>query len=345
VVQTVSEKMPTRSFALFYRHTTTWVAAFLLYAAMPARGACPSDHEATEAAFIQTATGTIHGSLRLPSTGKDWPVVLIVSGSGPTDRDGNNALLPGRNDSLKWLASSLADAGIASLRYDKRGVCESRDAALSEVDLRFEHYVQDAAQWLQKLKADARFSGVAILGHSEGSLIAMLAAQQGPAQALVSIAGPAEQASNILRKQLLGLKPPSLADTNERLLSSLESGVAVPEVPAELSAIYRPSVQPYLISWFKYTPSTVLALTRLPTLIVQGNADVQVRIEQALALHAAQPNAELLIVNGMNHVLKSAPQEPSRQMEAYSNPSLPLAKDMVAGVTGFLSRTLNAPQR
>jgi hypothetical protein len=131
-------------------------------------------------------------------------VVLIIAGSGPTDRDGNSQGIKGKNNSLKMVAQELAKAGYASVRFDKRGIAASIGAATSESAMRFEAYVQDAASWLKMLKADVRFSDVAILGHSERSLIAILAAQQQTVKALVSIAGPAQNAADALRQQFQG---------------------------------------------------------------------------------------------------------------------------------------------
>src|SRR4051794_11632517 len=125
------------------------------------------------------ADKTLHSTLLLPKhMSKAMPIVLMISGSGPTDRNGNSPMLPGKNNSLLMLAEGLASNGIASLRYDKRGIGESAAAMVSEADLRFETYVDDAVSWCEQLRKDARFSKVIIAGHSEGSLIGMLAAKR-----------------------------------------------------------------------------------------------------------------------------------------------------------------------
>ena len=110
----------------------------------------PATVTAAEEVAIHEAGGRLHGTLLLPAAGGMAPVVLIVPGSGPTDRDGNQPQL--RNDSLKQLAEGLAKRGIASLRIDKRGIAASRAAAKQESDLRFDDYVADAAAWLDLLK-------------------------------------------------------------------------------------------------------------------------------------------------------------------------------------------------
>jgi len=310
-------------------------AAALLFLA--AGSACAQTVE--EQIALDTATGQIAGTLQLPAAAESKPrVVLIIAGSGPTDRDGNSALLPGRNDSLKMLAVALAEEGIASVRYDKRGVAASLAAGSTESELRFETYVDDAAAWIGKLKADPRFGSVAVIGHSEGSLIGMLAAQQAGAAAFVSIAGIADGPSTVLRKQLAGKLPPELDKDSERILASLENGATVDQVPPALMTLYRPSVQPYMISWFKYVPSQRIAALTMPVLIVQGNTDIQVAVAQANGLHRAKPDATLAIIPGMNHVFKHVRADPALQAAAYSDPTLPVSPLLVKAVTDFLRK-------
>ena len=299
---------------------------------------------------LNTAGGALHGSLLLPAAvtpaapatpatpaAAKVPVVLIIAGSGPTDRDGNSAGLPGPNHSLKLLAQGLAAGGWASVRYDKRGVAASAAAGPREADLRLDHYVQDAAAWLRLLRADGRFGPLVVLGHSEGSLIAMLAAKDVAVDGLVSLAGPAAGAANVLRAQLAGRLPPPLAARNEALLLALERGETVVDVPPELAALYRPSVQPYLISWFRHVPQSVLATLKMPIQVLQGDTDLQVTVADAQALQQARPGTELVIVAGMNHVLKTVPPDLPSQLASYSNPGLPLADALMPRLLRFLA--------
>jgi len=304
----------------------------------------PASAAVQEQSFnLQTPTGTVAGTLALPSAGARVPVVLIIAGSGPTDRDGNSAGLPGRNDSLKMLAAALADAGFASVRYDKRGIGASRAAGPAESALRFDTYVDDALAWIATLKADARFTQVAVLGHSEGALTGMLAARRGGAAACVSVAGVAQGPGAILRRQLAGKLPPQLIEVNEKILASLERGEAVAEVPPALATLYRPGVQPYIISWMRYDPAREIAALQIPVLIAQGTTDIQVGVDQAQLLKAAKPDAMLVIVPGMNHVLKAVPADAPNPIASYSDPSLPLAPQLAAAIVGFL-RALPALQ-
>jgi pimeloyl-ACP methyl ester carboxylesterase len=282
---------------------------------------------------------SIHSTLLLPmDTTHSMPAVLLISGSGPTDRDGNSSTLPGKNNSLRMLAEGLAMNGIASLRYDKRGVGESAKAVTSEADLRFETNIDDAAAFCEQLRADKRFSSVVIAGHSEGSLIGMVAAKKCNASGFISIAGAGRPASEILRIQLAGKLPPALATQSEAILKDLEAGKTTEKPPAELFAIYRPSVQPYMISWFRYDPAKSIAALSVPVLIIQGTTDIQVSLDDAKRLAAANPRAKLLIVEGMNHVLKSVSSDKTKQAASYGDPTLMLAPDLLMNIVDFVRK-------
>lgn len=293
---------------------------------------------AAEPVTLTTPTGVLHGTLQRPAGAGPHPVALLIAGSGPTDRDGNSALLPGRNNSLMQLAAALAERGVASVRYDKRGIAASAAAGPREADLRFDTLVDDAAWWVQQLAADARFARVLVAGHSEGALIGTLAAAQSPTAALVLLAGPSEPAATVLRRQLAGRLPPSLADRSEALLKTLEAGRTDADVPEALNVLYRPSVQPYLVSWFRHDPAQALARLSLPCLIVQGSTDLQVLPDDARRLHAARPACTLALVDGMNHVLKTVPADPAAQQASYGNPALPLAEGLQQSLTAFLTQ-------
>jgi pimeloyl-ACP methyl ester carboxylesterase len=287
---------------------------------------------------LVTPTGIIDGTLTLPAEAHP-PVALLVAGSGPTDRNGNSTLLPGPNDSYLMLALGLAERGIASVRYDKRGVGQSRAAMRSEAELRFDDYVSDAEAWVQKLLQDGRFPGVGIIGHSEGSLVGMLAAARTKTGAYVSIAGAGEPASQLIRGQLSSI-PENLRGEAGRILKVLEHGQAVSDVPESLNALFRPSVQPYLLSWFQYDPAAVLAGLGLSVLVAQGTADLQVGVDQAQMLHRAKPDAELRIIEGMNHVLKLVGEDLAKNQRSYSDPSLPVDGQLLKAVGDFLLRYL-----
>lgn len=285
---------------------------------------------------LSTPTGSIKGTLAWPEQTSRAPVVLIIAGSGPTDRDGNAAVAGSRNDSLKLLAAALSQAGIASVRYDKRGVGQSAAAGKAEIDMRFEDYVRDAEAWVAQLSPDPRFVSVGIIGHSEGALIGTLVAKNGRIASLALVAGVSETAPAVLRRQLAGRLPPELANRNEAILTALEQGRTVSDVPPQLMALYRPSVQPYLISWLKYVPTQEIAGVATPCLILQGDTDIQVRPEDARALGRAQPGCRVELVQGMNHIMKRVAANQAQQIASYGDPTLPIAPELVALIAKFV---------
>lgn len=289
-----------------------------------------------DSAALVTLTGRVEGTLELPAHSLPVPVVLIIAGSGPTDRDGNSRVLPGRNNSLKMLAAGLAEHGIASLRYDKRGIAASRAAMTKEDDVRFDHFVSDAEGWIKQLRADPRFSTITVLGHSEGSLIGMIAAREANADGYVSIAGTGRNAKDIIAAQLAAQLPPAVVEQSKQIMNKVELGEKVDSIPPFLAALFRPSVQPYLRSWFKYTPTAEIAKLTIPTLVAQGTTDIQVSEEDAKLLANALPSARLLVVEGMNHVMKNAPPGRAEQMPTYSDPTLPVVPKLIDDVVEFV---------
>ena len=300
-----------------------------------------ASHVWTEQEVMAERAGTLRGTLTLPEGGAEGsgavPGVVIVAGSGPVDRDGN---LPGMpNDSLKLLARGLAEQGIASVRFDKRGVGASRGAGLEESELRFGDYVHDAAAWADRLRAERRVSEVALLGHSEGALVATMAtAAAVGASRLVLVAGAGIPAGPLMARQFsAGGLPADLKAELHRILRALTAGVRVDDVPAPLQSLLRPSVQPYLTSWLPIDPAVELSRVGVPVLVVQGTTDIQVGVADARILAAARPGAALVVIDGMNHVLRSAPADRAGNVATYRNPALPLAPGLVAAVARFLS--------
>jgi pimeloyl-ACP methyl ester carboxylesterase len=299
----------------------------------------PAQGESGMPIELPVAGGKIAGTLLMPPQAfGQIPVALIIAGSGPTDRDGNSPALPGKNNMYRLLAEALAAQGIASVRYDKRGLPSSMIANLKEADLRFEHFVNDASAWITRLRNDARFSKVAVIGHSEGSLIGMLAARAARADAFVSVAGIGRRASDVLRDQLRPQlsSPPELWKASETILAAVEAGRTSEPVPPVLASLYRIQIQPYLISWFAYTPSVEFARLAAPSLIIQGTTDLQVTVAEAEVLKAARPDATLRIIDGMNHVLKAAPLDRVANIATYTDPAPPLVAELPAAIAPFI---------
>lgn len=288
-------------------------------------------------AIPQIGVSTLHGTLELPTGKGPFPVVLIIAGSGPVDRDGNAAQLGLNTDCYKLLAKALAQDGIASLRYDKRGAGEDMLLALPESQLRFGAYIEDAVEWGKQLREDKRFSTLTIIGHSEGSLIGIIAARKIPADGYVSIAGAGEPVQDVLRTQLKPKLPPDLYQQAESIIDSLEQGKTVAQVPVFLNELFRPSVQPYLISWFKYNPAKEISELKVPALIIQGERDLQVSVSDAENLKKADPSAKLVLIPSMNHVLKDVDSGQGANLATYGNPKLPLDQTLITSIKTFIT--------
>ena len=285
---------------------------------------------------LPSEPAALHGTLLTPE-GPTRAVAVILPGSGPTDRDGNS---PGGlvASTYRLLAEGLAEQGVATIRIDKRGVGGSAAAMVAEQDLTFQTYIDDARAWAAEA---ARVTGqpcVWLIGHSEGSQIALAAAQDDNPSVcgLVLLAGAGRPAGVILRDQFRAGLPEDLLAPALAALDELEAGRTVADSPPELAAFFRPSVQPYLISWIGLDPTDLIRNYEGPVMIGQGSTDIQVGMVDASALSAARPTAHLVVWEGVNHVLKLALADRSANLATYVNPNLPLAPGVVDDVAGFI---------
>lgn len=291
---------------------------------------------------LAVPNAVLEGSFVCPSTPAPWPAVLLIAGSGPTDRNSNTVGFPGTNDSFRLLAEALAARGIASLRYDKRAVGRSTGIAAGEASMTVDVFADDAAAWLRRMRLDPRLSSITVMGHSEGSLVGMLAARRAGADAFVSLEGPGRPFGQVLHEQLVARAPAPLVVEADRILAQLASGKTVDSVPPALASLFRPSVQPYWISMLRHDPATELSQLSVPVLLVQGTSDGQVSVEDARRLAGAAPKAKLALIDSMSHVLKTATLEQASQMKAYTDPTLPLPAQLIDAVAPFV-RSVRSP--
>ncbi|PTA51197.1 alpha/beta hydrolase [Shewanella morhuae] len=283
---------------------------------------------------IETGTGKLEGTLLTPDDVKDSKIVaLIIAGSGPTDRDGNNPSMT--NNSLKMLADELAKVGISSLRYDKRGIGKSKSSGLKEIDLRFDNYIDDASHWVEYLNNLSRFNKIVVIGHSEGSLIGMVVSQQKDVDKFISIAGSGQPIDQTIREQLAA-QPPVVIEQSTPILDKLLQGETVENVPEFLNSLFRPSVQPYMISWFKYDPQKEISKLNKPVLIIQGSTDIQVGLMDADKLAAANKKADKVVIKEMNHIFKEATLDKQANYQTYNQPDLPIKPELVKVISEFI---------
>ncbi|MFN6981784.1 MAG: alpha/beta hydrolase [Brevundimonas sp.] len=277
----------------------------------------------------------LHGTLLTPEN--PTAVAVILPGSGPTDRDGNSPLGVSAG-TYRLLAEELAAQGIATVRIDKRGIAASTAAGPAEADLRFDTYVTDARAWATEAASRAGRPCAWLIGHSEGALIALKAVEGGNEKVcgLVLLSGAGRPAGVVIREQLGALPEPMKTQAFDAL-TELESGRTVADTPPALAALFRPSVQPYLISWLPLDPAALIAAYDGPVFIGQGTTDIQVTTTDAQALAAADPDATLKLWNGVNHVLKIAPADRAANLATYADPALPLAPGVADDVAGFIA--------
>jgi len=286
---------------------------------------------------LMTPTGEIKGSLLMPDTKNAVPVVLLLSGSGPTDRNGNRPSMKCNN--LKMLAEALNINGIASIRFDKRNIAQSKTATTAEINLRFETYINDTKAWIDQIAKDKRFSKIIVAGHSEGALIGLVACvNNDKVKGYISIAGTGRPADEIMKEQLQ-TQPMDIRVSMYKMIDQLKNGDTIGNVPPQYNSFFRKSVQPYMISWFKYNPQIEIAKLEIPVLIVQGTMDIQVKFTDYDLLAKAKPTARKLLIPDMNHVLKSISTiDKVAQMQTYTNPDLPLEPKLADAIVQFVKK-------
>lgn len=263
-------------------------------------------------------------------------IAFILSGSGPTDRDGNTVGAFGKHNCLKLLSDALVKENISTLRVDKRGVAASAAAIAKENDLRFTTYVDDVSLWIKFLEQKG-YQEIILIGHSEGALTAtMAAAKHDKVTKLISLAGIGYSAPIILRKQLKAAYPDDLFQQADKVITSLSKGNEVKNPPQSLHLLFRPSVQPYLISWFSIDPAKELAKLKIPTLVIQGSTDLQTSPNDAKRLHKHVIKSQLKIIDEMNHVLKKAKGDQAAQIPSYIQPDMPLHPELAKVMVSFI---------
>lgn len=272
----------------------------------------------------------VQGTLLSPKGSAQPPLAILIAGSGPTDRDGNQVQF--KNNSLKYLAEGLAQKGIATFRYDKRVIAQIKNGTAQEEKMTFEDEVKDALLVVNHFKD--KYKKIILIGHYEGALVGLLVAQKIVVSKFVSISGAGNSSATLIEEQI-GKNAPQLKEESQKIINQLRKGELVDNISLYLAPVFRKSVQPYLISWFKYEPAKEIAKLQIPILIVQGTNYLQVEDKEAQLLKEAQPKAQLLLIEGMNHVLKKVKTMEENQ-QSYLNPDLPVPTELVEGIASFI---------
>jgi uncharacterized protein len=315
--------------------------AALLYAS--AAGAAPANVE-TELEAPGPA-GALRGTMLAPENA-NGAVILIIPGSGPTNRDGNNPLGV-KGATYKLLAEGLAARGIATVRIDKRGMFGSAGAVPDANAVTIADYAADVHSWVEAIRRKTGAPCVWLLGHSEGGLVALTSGQSASSICgLILVAAPGRPLGEVLREQLKS-NPANAPILGQALaaIDTLEAGrhADVSAMQPALQALFNPKVQGFLISTFALDPARLIADWKSPVLIVQGERDIQVSVADAQRLKQAAPAAKLLLLPDANHLLKTvtAPDR-AANIAAYADPNLPLAPGLIDGIAGFVSAARDA---
>ena len=273
----------------------------------------------------------IHGTL-LKSAESNSVLSIIISGSGPTDRDGNNISL--KSDYLKMLAEGLFENGISSYRYDKRGVSSSIGNIKSRNDTKFSDYINDVVSIINHFKDTKEYKRIVVIGHSEGALIGMIASRLN-AYSFISIAGAGEDYLSLIQRQL-SIQPAYVKSMSDPIIEKLKNKELVDSVPPLLNNLFNKTVQKYLIDASSYDPKEEISKLDIPVLIVQGSNDIQIEIKDAQLLHNAAKKSRIEIIQGMNHVFRQAPENRLLNMQTYGNPELSIDGSLVNLIIDFL---------
>ena len=273
----------------------------------------------------------IYGTL-INSNNTNSNLAIIISGSGPTDRNGNNTSL--KSDYLKMLAEGLQQNGISTFRYDKRGVGKSVGDLKGGNEIKFSDYINDVVSIIKHFKDLKKFREVVVIGHSEGALIGMIASQS-IADRFISVAGAGEDYLTLIERQL-SIQPPFVRSMSEPIIEKLKNKKLVDSVPPLLNSLFRTDVQSYLIDASSFDPVEEISKLNMPILIIQGSTDIQIDVSDALILHKAAKNSRLEIIEGMNHVFRQASDNRLLNLQTYGNPELPIDNNMVDLISEFI---------
>jgi alpha/beta superfamily hydrolase len=273
----------------------------------------------------------IHGTL-VNSNELSPFLAIIIAGSGPTDRDGNNSSM--KSNYLKMLAEELNKKGISSFRYDKRGVSKSLGDIKSPNEIQFLDYVNDVKSIINHFKDTKKYKKIVIIGHSEGSLIGMLASKS-IADGFISIAGAGVDYLTLIQRQLSN-RAPYIKSMSDPIIEQLKKNKLVDSVPPMLNNLFGTNLQRFLIDASSFDPAAEISKLLIPILIIQGTNDIQVEVKDAEILHTASSKSKLKIIQGMNHVFRQASENFILNLQTYANPDLPIDKNLPVIISEFI---------
>ena len=276
---------------------------------------------------------TVNGTLLVPTTNKNVPLVIIIPGSGTVDRNG------GSGNYLNQLAHALAHDTIATYRFNKSSIVLSKKEGFKEEDVSFDDFIVDAIAVIDYFKDQEQFSHIVVAGHSQGSLVGMIAGQL-RIDGFISLAGAGRPIDQILIEQV-ATQSPQFKEDMEKTFDIIKTGKIDEDFNPLLVSVFRKSLQPFWTSWIQYNPQLEIKKLNAPTLLVNGTKDIQVPVSDAELLHKEAKNSELLIIENMNHVFKMVESDTIiKNMATYTNSNLPISEKLVKGITTFINQKI-----
>ena len=273
----------------------------------------------------------IYGSIVEPKSRSNSNLVIFIGGSGPIDRDGNQSFM--KCDMFKKLAYSLSEKGISSFRYDKRVVTQIRKGKLDK-KITFDDFVSDAIAIIDFF--ESKYNSIVIAGHSQGSLVGLLSIKEG-VSGFISLSGAGRTIDMVIEDQISKTAPMLLEDT-KNIFKILRSGKITEDFPLPLYSLFNIEIQPFMISWMQYDPKKIIAKIPIPSLIINGDSDLQVDEKEAKLLYNSAQNSEILIVKNMNHVLVEIEGDELKNVKSYNNPDLKISELVIGKMVEFIER-------
>ena len=278
-------------------------------------------------------TKWIDGTLLTPINSNKPNLAIIIAGSGPTNRNGNQNFL--KNNSLKKLAEGISNKGIATFRYDKRIVKQIRQNNIDK-NIMFDDFVSDALSVIDYFKEKNTYNKIYIIGHSQGSLVGMLAAKD-KADGFISLAGAGQNIGNVLVEQVTKMAP-KLGEETQRIVDILKTGESTTDYPAALASLFGPQIQKFMINWMQYNPTEILKTLQMPILLINGTKDLQVSVNEAELLKAANDKSQLTIIENMNHVLFEIEGDDLENSKSYNESFRPISSQLISSIITFIEK-------
>ena len=275
----------------------------------------------------------IDGTLLIPNDIEKPILVIIIAGSGPTDRNGNQNFM--KNDALKKLAESLTAKSIATFRYDKRIIKQILNRDIDK-DLLFDDFVSDAKAVVTYFTESEKFSKIYIAGHSQGSLVGMLASEK-DVDGFISLAGAGQNIGYVIVEQVAKMSP-QLGEEAQKVVNKLKSGEKTTDFPQALASVFNADIQDFMINWMSYEPTEIIHELKIPILIINGTKDLQVSENEANLLKEANENAQLNIIENMNHVLFEIVGGDLENSKSYNESSREISALLIENIVNFVKK-------